>query len=212
MTNKTKVNVGDTIGYLTVVSQLESYISPSGKTKKSQWQCKCKCGNIVNKIGDKLNPNNKESSVVCSRQCPYRKKYGDVKAEDIPEYRTWVSMKQRCYNPTHTSYKNYGGRGITVCNKWLNSYTEFINDLGSKPNQEAELERINVNGNYEPSNCKWLSHKKQHANKRNNKLTQALADQIKSEYVPYVITQKMLAEKYNVSITTIRHIIINKIW
>lgn len=74
-------------------------------------------------------------------------------------------MKQRCCNPKHRSYKNYGARGIKVCERWLNSFENFYSDMGAKP-KGYTIERINDNGHYEPSNCKWATVAEQNRNKR----------------------------------------------
>jgi len=84
------------------------------------------------------------------------------------EYQIYHQMIQRCYNPNHPKYKNYGGRGIIICDKWMNKingYENFINDMGYRNNEEDSIDRINVNGNYEPNNCKWSSSKEQSFNK-----------------------------------------------
>jgi hypothetical protein len=76
-------------------------------------------------------------------------------------------MKQRCLNPNNKDYHNYGGRGITVCDRWL-KFANFFNDMGGKP-EELTLERMNNDGNYEPSNCKWATRKEQANNTRKQK-------------------------------------------
>ena len=81
---------------------------------------------------------------------------------------TWYSMKQRCYNPNSAAYKNYGGRGIKVCDKWLKSFEAFYDDMGTRP-EGMSIDRINNDGNYEPSNCKWSTPKEQSSNRRNCK-------------------------------------------
>ena len=77
----------------------------------------------------------------------------------------WADMKQRCYNPNSQQYKNYGLRGIFVCTRWLESFENFLSDMGNKPDG-LTLERINTNGNYEPANCKWADSFEQARNKR----------------------------------------------
>jgi hypothetical protein len=85
------------------------------------------------------------------------------------EYRTWKSMIQRCYNPAHKSFKDYGGRGISVCGQWRNSVHCFIADMGSRPDGTS-IDRIDVNGNYEPDNCRWATLLIQGANQRSNRV------------------------------------------
>lgn len=74
----------------------------------------------------------------------------------VPEKRAWKSMISRCHNPSNKDYSRYGGRGITVCDRWRNSYEDFLADIGKRPSIDYSIERINVNGNYEPNNCKWI--------------------------------------------------------
>lgn len=81
----------------------------------------------------------------------------------------WNGMKQRCYNKKDSSYYRYGGRGIMVCDRWLHSISNFIEDMGEKPSKEHSLDRINNYGNYEPNNCRWATKREQLLNRSNVK-------------------------------------------
>jgi|SRR5882757_693574 len=83
----------------------------------------------------------------------------------VPEYQTWCDMKSRCYNDNCKNYKYYGGRGIKVCARWKDSFSNFYDDMGSK--NGLTLDRIDVNGDYDPNNCRWTSWEIQGKNRRN---------------------------------------------
>ncbi len=92
-----------------------------------------------------------------------------MKVSEQPEYQIWSQMKGRCTNKNNKKYPNYGGRGISVCDRWTMKgigYTNFIEDLGYRPTDKHSIERVNVNGNYEPENCKWLLISEQNWNKQ----------------------------------------------
>lgn len=82
-----------------------------------------------------------------------------------PEYMAWSDMKSRCTNAKNKMYKHYGGRGITVCNEWMNSFKTFFKDLGPRPTDKHSIDRINNDGNYEPSNCRWVNSSVQNFNR-----------------------------------------------
>lgn len=84
------------------------------------------------------------------------------------EYNSWKSMRQRCLNRQNDAYRRYGGRGITVCDRWKTSFENFLADMGPRPTPQHSLDRIDHNGNYEPINCRWATVVEQQTNKRNN--------------------------------------------
>lgn len=108
-------------------------------------------------------------------------------------YVTWCAMKQRCYDKNFNGYQNYGGRGIIICDRWRNSFQAFFEDMGPRP-FKMSIERIDTNGNYEPSNCKWASPKEQARNKRSKRM-------VTIDGVEHHIAD--LAEKYGINMRTL---------
>jgi hypothetical protein len=163
MSRKIEIKSGDKYGKLTIVKEVEPYIEPSG-TLRRKVICNCDCGNKnYFRLSDLKS--GKTSSCGCYRienSIKFNTKHG-LKYHSL--YPTWLNMKQRCYNSNHNRYKDYGGRGIKVCDMWLNSFENFLNDMGERP-EGTSLDRINNNGNYEPNNCKWATKSEQRINQR----------------------------------------------
>ena len=98
-----------------------------------------------------------------------RRKHGLSKTK---EYDAWCHMKSRCYSESYYLFKEYGGRGVTVCERWISSFENFIADVGMAPSASHTLDRIDSNGKYEPSNVRWADWKTQQRNRRNNRLVE----------------------------------------
>ena len=103
------------------------------------------------------------------RHPPSQRKHGHsfVNGKATPEYMAWSSMKARCLRPTANNYPLYGGRGITICQRWTDNFEAFLSDMGLKPSKDHSLDRIDNDGNYEPGNCRWATPIMQSRNKRN---------------------------------------------
>lgn len=96
-------------------------------------------------------------------------KYGTHRKSGTPEYQAWADMRQRCHNPNNPSYFRYGGRGISICERWEESFQNFWDDMGPRPEGRFSIERKDNNGNYEKDNCRWAPMFEQASNTRKNK-------------------------------------------
>jgi len=139
------------------------------KKKKTYWICKCICGTTKSIRADSLKDKSIRSCGCLHDEGNYFIHGQTIKGKETTEYGTWRAMKNRCNNPLDSAYKNYGGRGIKVCQRWNNSFKYFFEDMGKKP-FGFSIDRSDNNKNYEPDNCRWVSRKKQNRNKRSNVL------------------------------------------
>ena len=156
---------GMKFGRLTVLR-----LSHKDNRHECHWLCKCDCGNEKTVSGNKLRSGNTKSCGCMQKEFldgRLRRKHGLTNAK---LYATWENMKHRCNDPNNWMYPNYGGRGIKVCEEWLDSSTFFEWALRHGYEEGLSIERINVNGNYEPNNCRWVTQKVQSRNSRTNHL------------------------------------------
>lgn len=117
-------------------------------------------------------------------------------AERHINYRSWQAMKARCYDKNNEKYKDYGGRGIIVCDRWLNSFQNFLLDMGEKPSKNYSLDRKNNDGNYEPSNCKWSTMHEQASNKRTNSQTIGVIKDKNAYMARIQINKKIISKSF----------------
>lgn len=165
---KLKDLTGYRVGRLTVIER-----KGSDKNKKALWLCRCECGN--EKIISSNRLLNKKPTLSCGCLAKEilikRNTTHGLTKKQARLYNTWGGMKERCFNNLATEYKNYGARGISVCDEWKNNFVKFYEwamENGYKDN--LTIERIDVNKGYEPSNCTWITKAEQAFNKRNSRL------------------------------------------
>ena len=152
---------------LCVIERVEN-----NKYGNSVWLCQCDCGKQLRVRGDSLIKGNTKSCgcLRTEKVIERAKTHGKTNTKC---YMEWANMKARCYNPNNKQYKDYGGRGITICDSWLNDFEAFYNYISTLPHFNEKgytLNRIDNNGNYEPNNVEWADSITQANNKRNNHL------------------------------------------
>ncbi len=134
---------------------------------QSLWNCICECGHQIIALGYNLSNGNTQScgcwndAVRASHRSHGQTRHG----RQTGEYRSWLGAKRRCFNPKAHNFKYYGGRGITMCDRWKNSFEAFFKDMGPRP-PGTSIDRIDTNGHYEPGNAKWSTPTEQARNRR----------------------------------------------
>lgn len=169
---------GRTFGRLTAVGPIRKVKDKSGRSL-IVWQCRCSCGNVIetrscNLIsGDTASCGCLHIDTVVARST----KHGHAKRSgESPEFSAWARMVSRCEQPSMRNYAYYGGRGIKVCDRWRHSFSAFLEDMGPKPTRRHSIDRIDFDGDYEPSNCRWATHLEQMANTRRNRMLTAFGE------------------------------------
>ncbi len=183
--------IGKKIGKLTIVAFVEK------RKGHSYYLCKCDCGNEKTLCISNIVTGNTKSC-GCIRKIGTRKTHG---LSNTRIHHTWCGMKQRCYNINLKEYKYYGARGIKVCKEWIDDFMNFYNwAIDNGYNDDLSIDRIDVNGDYEPDNCRWVTQKEQVRNVRTNKLisynneTKCLSEWCEIFGLNYKKTEKRLRE------------------
>ncbi len=145
------------------------------KDRNAWWNCKCDCGQTIDTRSNSLRRGDTKSCGCLHRETgtdnlkvanAANTKHGHALENGHSRtYDIWQSAKQRCTNSNSHNWKNYGGRGIRMCARWLNSFENFLADMGEKP-EGLSIDRKDNDGNYEPGNCRWATRKQQRANQR----------------------------------------------
>jgi hypothetical protein len=164
-----RTKAGDTYGRWTVI---EADMAAS-TSKHLKWRCRCACGVERSVWGDAL-----RSAASTSCGCYNRERVSEVTSarnfkhglSTTPEYASWQHMVNRCQNPKTDCFENYGGRGITVCDRWATSFENFRADMGPRPSLAHTLDRIDNEKGYSPDNCRWATRRVQLCNRRNARL------------------------------------------
>jgi len=157
--SKLKDLTGMVFGRLTVISR-----DKNDSRGNSRWYCRCECGSFVSVVGYALKAMRPTESCGCIRK-ESKTTHGK---SGSPEYVSWVAMRSRCYDKNNIAYKDYGGRGINVCERWRSSFKHFLEDMGRKPSTKHSLDRIDNSEDYQPSNCRWSTYNEQASNTRRN--------------------------------------------
>ena len=197
-----EVKTGDRFNRLTLIKP----------DRKYHWLCKCDCGK-EKVIAKSHIINNDVRSCGCLRIETTKARLTKHGGAKTPLWCCWISMIRRCYKPNATGYKDYGGRGITVCDEWKNDFSRFREfALSNGYNSSLEIDRKDNNGNYEPSNCKWSTSLEQARNRRNVKLTIIKVLIIRNLFKIGAFTRKELAQIFNQRYYNICMIISNRSW
>ena len=164
-------------GRLEVVGEGSGRVTSCGKRLRSIL-CRCECG-----VEKEVDLNSLRRGGVRSCGCIKREHLDKVRGRRgdsrSPEYVAWQSMKMRCMNPNATGWERYGGRGIRVCDEWVDSYEVFLRNVGRRPAADWSLDRIDPNGDYEPGNVRWATRRIQSRNRRNARWLVVNGDRIR---------------------------------
>lgn len=150
--------IGQRFGNYTIIAKSDRRLPSGGRPF---YACRCDCGS-VREVNIQILRSGRAKGCGCRLF-----KHG---MRHTPLYGVWQAMINRCHNPNVDRFRDYGGRGIKVCDRWRGSFQAFFDDMGDRPSDDHQIDRIDNDGDYEPGNCRWVPRKDQQRNKRNNHL------------------------------------------
>lgn len=200
---KTRIDLtGQKFNRLTVMEY-----AGTAKDGHAKWRCKCDCGNEIIASGNALKRNNTKSCGCYNREASANRivslntTHGGTHTK---LFRVWGGMKNRCYNANAINYCDYGARGITICDEWLNDFGAFQQwAIANGYNENLSIDRIDNNGNYEPSNCRWATAKQQGNNRRSTRYyeykgeTHTTSEWAEMYSIPHLILQRRLHDGWD---------------
>lgn len=204
-TTQAATMIGRTFGRLTVLSQTAG---PSHRRGR-RWLCRCEC-NVETVVRDDHLRSGKTRSCGCLHRDTARALVRTHGLSDTCEFTTWSDMRCRCLSPTNVSYPDYGGRGIGIVARW-DLFENFLTDMGPRPSAKHSLDRKDNDGDYGPDNCRWAVQKQQNRNRRNNKLDEESARQIRA-LIAIGVVQNWIARAFGVTAQTVSGIRHGRYW
>lgn len=181
-----------------IFSIVKTGLLTNHKRKRKAVLLKCNnCGHEI--LAAEYSLRNERQTCVCTKskkvtECLIKRNTTHNKSH-TDEYKIYHGMKKRCYNKKCKHFKSYGGRGIKICDKWLESFENFLSDMGLRPSKLHSIERKNVNGDYSKENCLWATNKAQANNKRSNTIHEVDGE---------MLTSKQVSEKFKINYSTLR--------
>lgn len=202
------ISIGDHFSRLTVIKYAGVRRIGTLRNAARAWECRCECGGNVTASTAQLRSGNTKSCGCLNRQRQHERGVAAYPAihgaSKTPEFQSWNSMVHRCTNPKSRAYGNYGGRGIAVCDRWRNSFVNFLADMGPRPTPKHTIDRIDNNGPYSPDNCRWATRIEQARNTRRsivldfNGQSLTLFEWAERSGVPYKTLRSRVNARWNV--------------
>lgn len=199
-------HIGERYGLLTIVDSVRT-------ARGFRAICRCDCGGERTCIFYNLRTG-LTRSCGCLIGANFRGRSGkhghSIGGARTPEHAAWTRLRQVCLNQNNPRFPDYGGRGIKVCERW-GQFSNFLSDMGKRPAQSMSIDRIDVNGNYEPSNCRWATQTQQARNTRRNKLTDAIAAEIR-KLATQGIKKTEISKMLGVNYASVKNVAAGKSW